>query len=375
MGSTYRVGIIGFAHMHINNVAALFGKHPRVEWAGCADTVPLVPEVSTARYTRAWNKQHALTELGVPRAYDSYRELLDNEKLDLAIVCSENAQHPDIVEACANAGVHVCVEKPMAMSLAHGLRMARACEAAGTTLAINWPIAWSSATREMKRLLDEGTVGRVLQVRHRSGHSGPLGPGASHAGAAASADALSGPERASSWWHQTATGGGALIDFCCYGAMLARWFVGEQAQAVMAVKANLDSPWGEADDNGVMVVRFPGAIGLFEGSWTTLDHGVPTGPIVHGTTGTLVMDRKEGEPVLRLERGGGSTELFEPPPLPGERADIAGEYVHHLDAEEPLPPLLDTDLNLEALAILDAGVRSADSGRLELVGSREWPLG
>jgi len=157
--------------------------------------------------------------------------------------------------------------------------------------------------------------------------------------------------------------------------MLARWFVGEQAQAAMAVKANLDSPWGEADDNGVMVVRFPGAIGLFEGSWTTLDHGVPTGPIVHGTTGTLVMDRKEGEPVLRLECGGGRTELFEPPPLPGERADIAGECVHHLDTGDPLPPLLDTNLNLEALAILDAGVRSADSGRLELVGGREWAPG
>ena len=305
MSNTYRVGIIGFAHMHINRVAALFGDHPQLEWGGCADTVPLVPELSEARFTRAWNKQHALTELGVPKAYDTYAELLAEGNLDIAIICSENVCHPEIVEACAAAGVHVCVEKPMAMSLAHGLRMARACEAAGTTMAVNWPIAWSAPMRQMKCLIDDGLIGRVLQVKYRSGHTGPLGQGAAHSGVAASDDNLSGPERAASWWHQTAAGGGAMIDFCCYGAMLARWFVGEQAQGAMAMKANLASHWGEADDNATMMVRFPGAIGLFEGSWTTLHHGVPTGPVVYGTTGTLVMDSRDGKQVIRLERGGG----------------------------------------------------------------------
>jgi len=368
-----RIGIAGFAHMHVNHVAEMFARHPDTEWAGCADTVPLVPEKSTARYTRAWNKQHVMSEFGVAPEYDSVEALLAEGKPDVVIVCSENVFHPDIVEACAAAGAHACVEKPMAMSLAHGLRMVRAVEAAGTILAVNWPIAWSSQMYELNRLIDEGAVGRILQVKYRAGHTGPLGPGAAHAGGGGKVEGLTGPERAASWWRQTAAGGGALIDFCCYGAMLSRWLIGEQAQAAVALKANLDSHWGEADDNAVMIVRFPGAIGLYEGTWTTRHHGVPTGPIVYGTEGTLVADRQDGRPVVRLERGGGNTEIFEPHPLPEGRTNIAEEFLHHLTTGEPLNPLLDVPLNLDALAILDAGVRSAVTGRLEIVNNRNWP--
>ncbi len=64
---TYRVGIIGFGHMHVNNVAALYAKHPQVVMAACADTVPAKPELRTAPYTRDWNKEYALTELGVAK--------------------------------------------------------------------------------------------------------------------------------------------------------------------------------------------------------------------------------------------------------------------------------------------------------------------
>ena len=94
MSKKYRVGIIGFGHMHVNNVAALYAKHPQVEMAACADTVPLVPELREAPYTRAWNLKNALNNMGVKKAYEDYRDLLAKEALDIAIVQSENAQHP-----------------------------------------------------------------------------------------------------------------------------------------------------------------------------------------------------------------------------------------------------------------------------------------
>ncbi len=143
MSKKYRVGIIGFAHMHINNVAALYAQHSQVEIVACSDTVPDVPELREAPYTRTWNIDNIMTNLKVSKFYDDYCEMLDKEELDIVICCSENARHPDIVEACAKAGVNVCVEKPMAMSLAHALRMVRACQAAGTTMIINWPMTWS----------------------------------------------------------------------------------------------------------------------------------------------------------------------------------------------------------------------------------------
>jgi predicted dehydrogenase len=375
MSKKYRVGIIGFAHMHINNVAALYAKHPQVELVACADTMPDTPELSGAPYTREWNLRNALDDIGFPKSYDDYLEMLDKEDFHIIICCSENAKHPDVVEACAAAGVNVCVEKPMAMSLAHALRMVRACQATGTTMIINWPATWSPAARKVKSLIDEGIIGRVLEVKWRGGHTGPLGPGAAHAGVSETAAPMTGVERGATWWHQKATGGGAMLDYCCYGSMLARWYIGEQAIASIGLRANLDSHWGDADDNGAMIVRFPGAMGLFEGSWTTWDHGVPPGPIVYGTTGTLVADRKEGNQIVRLERGHGQTNIYQPDPLPEGRQQVSEEFIHHLETGEPLHPTLDMMFNLEVMAILDAGVRSASSGKLETVGSFAWQIG
>jgi predicted dehydrogenase len=372
VSKTYRVGIIGFGHMHINHVSQVYNEHPQVEWAACADTVPVVPEVREAPYTRAWNLKKALTDLGIPKAYDDWREMLEKEDLDIVIVTCENAQHPVVVEACAAAGVNVCVEKPMADSLSGALRMARAVQAAGTEMAINWPATWRGSSRKIKELVDDGVIGRVLEVKWRAGHTGPLGPGAAHAGVSDEAALLTGPERAATWWHQVDTGGGAMLDFCSYGAMLSRWYIGEPATAAIGLKTNLDSHWAEAEDNAAMIVRFPSAMGLFEASFTTWDHGVLTGPIVYGTTGTLVA---EGSGTVRLERGHGDTTIYDPDPLPEGREEIAGEFIHHLDTGEPMHPTIEMMLNLEIMAILDAGVRSAASGKLETVDSSTWRIG
>jgi predicted dehydrogenase len=212
-----------------------------------------------------------------------------------------------------------------------------------------------------------------------AGPPGGGGGGAPHAGVSDVAAPMSGPELATTWWHQEAAGGGAMLDFCCYGAMVSRWYVGQQAVAAMGIKANLNSHWGDANDNGVILVRFPTSMALLEGSWTTWDHGVPTGPIVYGTTGTLIVehgaDRGKGGQVVRLERGGGESQIYEPGPLPEGRGTIAEEYIHHLDAGGPLHPTLAPGFNLEVMAILDAGVRSAASGQLETVDSATWRVG
>ena len=375
MSRTVRVGVIGFAHMHINNVLGVFARHPQVELVAGADTPPSRPELRSGPYTRQWNLAHALSDLGLPKSYDGYREMLRAEQLDVVICCSENAHHPNVVSACAAAGVHVCVEKPMAMDLAGALAMVRAVRAAGTRMLVNWPMTWNPAAHQAKALIDAGAIGRVIGVKARLGHTGPLGTGAKHEGVAEEAAPLSATELGAVWWHHLADGGGAMLDFCCYGAMISRWFVGAAAVSAVGMRANLNSPFGDADDNGAMIVRFPRAMALFEGTWTTWDHGVGGGPIVYGTDGTLVMESRDGKPVVREARGGGKTTVHEAAPLPEGRATIAEEYVHHLETDDPVHPTLEMTFNLDAMAILDAGLRSADSGKLETVDSDTWRVG
>ena len=150
MANIFRIGVIGFAHMHVNHLVERFAAHPQAELTACADTQPLVPELRTAHYTRGWNLRHALEDLGMPKAYDDYLKMLDQEKLDIVVCCSENAQHPAVVEACAHKGVHVMIEKPMASSLQDGLNMARSARAADIELIVNWPVTWQPASHRAK---------------------------------------------------------------------------------------------------------------------------------------------------------------------------------------------------------------------------------
>src|SRR5437867_10262525 len=80
MPKTYRLGVVGFAHMHVNELMRVFAELPNVEWVACADTKPQQPEMVEARFTRDWNKRHAHEEIGIPTVYDDYREMLDRER-------------------------------------------------------------------------------------------------------------------------------------------------------------------------------------------------------------------------------------------------------------------------------------------------------
>ena len=166
-------------------------------------------------------------------------------------------------------------------------------------------------------------------------------------------------------------GGGAMLDYCCYGCLLAQWYIGQDAEAVMGMRANLSSEWGDAEDSAALIVRYPSAMATLEGTWATFNQGLPGGPVLYGTEGTMLSTR-EGIKIFSAD-GTERTEDF--PPLPAGRESIAAEYAHHKSTGEPLNNLVERDYNLRVMATLDAGLRSADSGKLETVDSIHWRIG
>ena len=172
-------------------------------------------------------------------------------------------------------------EKPMSASLADALRLVRAVKRYNVELMVNWPTTWTTAVRKMKDLIEQGIIGDVWEVKWRNGAS--MGPLSYNKGA----DVFTDAEKGSEWWHQEVSGGGALLDYCCYGACLSRYFIGEPAESAVAIKANMTSHYGDADDNAIITVRFPNALAILEGTWTTWHTGIPTGPIAYGTKGTM----------------------------------------------------------------------------------------
>ncbi|MCJ7551546.1 MAG: Gfo/Idh/MocA family oxidoreductase, partial [Anaerolineae bacterium] len=367
---TYRLGVVGIAHGHVNGMIDRFDALPNVEWVACADTVPAVDPLTDKPGTRQGNVKRAQERTGIPKVYADYREMLDKETFDIIIFCPENAMHGVVAEAIAAKGIHMLTEKPMDASLSGALRMVRAAKANNVKVMVNWPTTWSPSIRAIKTLIDDGVIGDVWEVKWRNGPS--MGPLAYNKGD----DILTDPEKGASWWHQMAPGGGALLDYCCYGACLSRWFIGEPAQAAIAIKANMTSHYGDGDDNAVITVRFPTAIAILEGTWTTWHSGVEHGPIIYGTKGTIVATTEGAKVYTTRSYGiGEPDQIVEGDPLPEGRATLAEEFIHHIETGEPLHATLGPLFNLQAMAILDAGIRSAASGKMEMVNNETWCIG
>jgi len=357
MAAEFRVGVAGVAHYHVTQLMPLFAELPETELVAIADTPPAEPEINVEQErTRAGTIRVAQEQLGVQRRYDDYREMLAREQLDIVLVFPENARGAQVAIDCAAAGAHVLTEKPMATTVADALAMQRAVDAAGVKLMVNWPIIWSPAIRKLRQLLDEGAIGELLQVHVRYGTQGPASiPGWLD---------LTREEQAATWWYREEDAGGALYDFCSHGACLSRWFFDAPAETAVGMTANLASPHGSVDDNAAILARFPHGMAVIEGTWTTYDHAMPHGPILYGTTGTLCLDGANFVDVGRVRlttADDPEPRYVEGDPLP-ERDNPAKEFVHHIRTGEPLYPTLDPAFHLDAVAILEAGARSAAEG-------------
>ena len=255
----------------------------------------------------------------------------------------------------------------MAARLDQARAMASAAKQAGVSLAVNWPVAWQPAFRMLKTLVDDKAIGDLWQLKWRNPASlGPLAHGSLHPGDTVVSGIVSDAQKGAEWWHQAEAGGGALLDYCCYGACLAAWLMPGPPTSVMGMTANLMSLYGDAEDNAAMVVRFPAGLSILEASWTTVHNGGGSMLTLYGTKGTITVDGGEIH-IYRERRTREPSQIEKGESLPAGRATIAEEFLHHLDTGEALHPLLDLPINLATMAILDAGMRSAASGASEPV--------
>jgi predicted dehydrogenase len=254
------------------------------------------------------------------------------------------------------------VEKPLAADMSGALRIARAARESGAKVITNWPSAWSAAVRTAKRLCDEGGIGRLFKFTYRNSDS---------LGALSYGQKITDAEKGREWWHQADVGGGSMLDYCCYGACMSCWFLNDMPAAAYGLKANFDSPYASAEDYATITVRFPKAAAILEGSWTTVNTGAPNGPIIFGTEGTIVThyDRVE---VFKTRHKPEPDKVVTPDPIPSGRENLGEETLRYLDGGAELFPMLDLPLNLSAMAVLDAGARSAAGGKIEIVNDGVW---
>ena len=354
--SKLRVALLGTSHPHARGFYNACIQFPdEVEIIGYADVPPYDKQEPVAKAVSNMGEA-AVNSL---KKYDNYKDLIA-EQPDLALVSTDNKAHVDIACELLSHRIPTMVEKPMAQCVADAVRMADCAKENHTMLAVNWPIAWFPAFNEAKKLVDAGRVGRVMRVTYRSPATwGPY---------SYSKDGILPPDEFldTTWWYHHDRGGGSLLDYACYGAALTTWFFGKKAERVSGIRKNFNLPGFDVEDFSAMLLDFGDGVGLLEGSWSTYNCGeVPSGPIIHGTEGTIVCDRHSTQLKLYTGRAHGHVPPTEVIECGASRPDLnlARNVIDHLTRGTPLHPLLDAERNVAVLAALDAGRESADTGR------------
>lgn len=344
---------INFDHMHMGDLLRHVFEHPAAEIVGVADRDPGRMETACAQF-------------GIPEAarYADWRQLLEEQRPDVVLLCPKTAEHARYVQDVAPYGVHVLIEKPMAASLEDADRMLEAMRSTGRKFAVNWPLAWYPPHRTAKRLVDEGILGELIEVHYYDGNRGPL----RHLAGKVEVDADEAARlRSESWWYQRESAGGSLQDYLGYGVTLGAWFL--NGRVPLEVTTIVDEPPGaEVDEHSITVARYAFGLSKYETRW-----GAFTDPWVHqpqpkcgftlvGTAGTL--SSYDYEPTIRVQTVGRPSGFTLPvdPLTPPQRNPIE-YFLHCIDQDEPVVGPLSPELSRVGQRIVEAAVRSAREKR------------
>ncbi|MGH9807396.1 MAG: Gfo/Idh/MocA family protein, partial [Terriglobia bacterium] len=175
---------------------------------------------------------------------------------DAALVFTSTFGHTAAVEECARHGIHVMMEKPMAVSYRDALAIAHAAKAYRVHVLVDYETSWYSSNKAAYDLLANKEIGDVRKVIARDGHRGPK---LIHVQ----------PEFFSWLTDPKLNGAGALYDFGCYGADLMTWLMrGEAPQSVTAVTERLQPDvYPKVDDEADVLLTYKSAIASLQGSW------------------------------------------------------------------------------------------------------------
>jgi predicted dehydrogenase len=332
-----RVGIVGLVHGHVHGFLGQSLHSPEIQIVGVAEPDSILLAKAATRYS--FDQALLFTNL---------EEMLQKAHPQAVLVYTNTYDHRRVVEICARHGVHVMMEKPLAVSLDDALAIEKAAHAGKIHVLVNYETSWYRSNHAAYDLVHEGVLGDVRKVVIHDGHNGPKEIGVE-------------PEFLAWLADPKLNGGGALFDFGCYGADLMTWLMdGQRPQTVTAVTQQLKPEiYSRVDDEATIILTYPKAQAIVQASWNW-----PFGRKdmeVYGQTGYAVTVQAND---IRVRRAGENSEqqlAAKPVPAPYD-SELSYLRAVVLDgAKEDGFSSLET--NVTATEILDAARRSAATGK------------
>lgn len=336
-----RVGIVGLVHGHVHGFLGQSLHSPEIEIVGVAEPDAKLLAQAAVRY----NFNHGIM-------FASLEDMIAVTHPQAVLVYTNTYDHRRVVEICARHGVHVMMEKPLAVSLDDALAIEKAAHAGKIHVLVNYETSWYRSNHAAYDLVHEGALGEVRKVVIHDGHNGPKEIGVE-------------PEFLHWLTDPKLNGGGALFDFGCYGADLMTWLMdGQRPLTVTAVTQQLKPEiYSRVDDEATIILTYSHAQAIVQASWNW-----PFGRKdmeVYGATGYAIT--VQGNDV-RVRRGGengvnnNEQQLAaKPVPAPYDNSLSYFRAVILDGAKEDGFSSLET--NLTVTEILDAARTSAASGK------------
>lgn len=227
-----RTGILGcggFAHRHAQNLVALPEE---------AELVAFCDQSLTA--AEAYNQRYAG---GKAALYTDFHPMLEREKLDLLVIALPPFAHTDEVPCAAARGVHLLMEKPIALSMQHAWSMVQAAESAGIQTQVGFMWRFGEAIEILKGMIDSGEAGTpgLMSARYFC-------------------NSLHAP-----WWRDRSKSGGQLVEQIIHMVDLIRYLLGTPV-SVYSRQENIfhtDLPDYTVEDTSATIYGFrSGALGV-----------------------------------------------------------------------------------------------------------------
>lgn len=240
------------------------------------------------------------------RLSTDYRDVLGD--IDAAIVALPHDLHHPVGLACLAAGVHLLMEKPLAITEAQCLELLHAAEAARRVLCVGYVMRHDPLWTEMGRLIREAVYGPAFQVSIWTEQYTDTSRGAW----------VADPRR---------NGGGQLFSHGCHYIDLLLHWLGRPV-AGTHIGTNYGTPWMEMEGTSQVSIRFAsGALGYHAGTWGARGSRLRYAVHAHCTEGMLELDHAARIITLHRDASGGDLPALQAALAAGAEIDSPGRTV------------------------------------------------
>lgn len=296
------VALLSFAHGHQRAWGRVFASRPETRVAAVWDD-----DIERG--------QRAAAELNTEFVAD-LDALLARGDVHAVAICAENAKHADLAVKAAEAGKHIMVQKPMAVSLAEADRIVAAVEAAGVKYMQAHNLIFDDVHQAVKREVASGRLGKISVVRRRHSHH----------------FAISEKDRTNVLGWMTdpdLAGGGALMDEGAHALLWFLWMFGPPESVSARVSTTI--PGLRVEDHVVAVFGYAdGMTGVLQTSWTEV--AAESTIEIYGERGSIIATGTDIASTRFMPEGTRPVSIFDVERGAWERPEI------EIEKHRPVPP-------------------------------------